>query len=100
MDQIVPIINALSSLLIVLAFTYIVACAGIDRILTVKKLSMEAIAKKVHVDFCEEFGYNMNTPVSAATVRDILHSLAEGHDPIMAYLRSADAVFNKDKING
>lgn len=98
--EIVPIVNALSSLVIVLVFAFIVVSAVIDKLQRNKIVSMKTLAKQAHVDFCNEFGYNMNTPVSTQTARNILQCLSEGHSPSMGYLRSSDTVFNKDKING
>ncbi len=100
MDQIVSIINALSSLIIVLVFAYIVVVAGIDTLQRNKQISMKTLAKKAHVQVCAEFGYDTRTPVSVGTLRQVLETLAAGHDPEIIYLASKDMVFNKEKIDG
>lgn len=98
--EIVPIINAASSLIIVLVFAFIAICAGIDKLQQNKLMAMKTIAKKAHVDFCENFGYSSSKPVSTNTVRQIIQSLAEGHEPHMDYLKSSDIVYNGDKTDG
>lgn len=97
MDSIVPIINAASTLILVLSITFFVVCAGIDKIQCNKRTSMKTLAKNTHVAFCENFGYNTSKPVSSDTVRQIIQNLAEGHEPHMEYLKSTDQVINQDK---
>lgn len=97
MEQIVPIINAISSLILVLLLASVVIAAWIDRLARNKQISLKTLAKKAHVDFCKEFGYNSNTAISAQTAREIIEELSRGHEVSMQYLRSVDSVFNKVK---
>jgi len=99
MEQGIYYINALSTLVIVCVIAFAVVASRIEALQQNKLRSMKALAKKAHVDFCEEFGYNSNTAISVDTARDIILSLSKGYDTSMAYLRSADPVFNKDKHN-
>lgn len=100
MDNIVPIINALSSLIIVLLIAYIVVFAWIDTVQRNKQMSMKRLAQKAHVEFMESFGYNPNTPITSQTALQIIQDLAGGHSPSMSYYSSIDKVFIQDKLNG